>query len=293
MARDYTTDRKMQIPLRLTRDAAESPPSQNTTWLKKEVGAMSAGKMTCDSCGREYTWKLQLAGKRVKCKCGASFNVPVAEPAEEYPLDGLGAGEPVTPAAYNAPAYTPAAAGAAPSGPASPTRMPGAGRSAKFKDDEMKRHEIKKMVTIGVALVVIIVAVVGAKFAFNLLGGSSKKNLPGLDSRVAQMTDDHGATEVLQWLNENQSRGVVAFAWTRGKTEAKAREWYDHGAKKVLAFGGVMTACLAIELPDDKDKRAYFFDYIRQYMQENFPSQPPQRDEDQKYIVVDFGIVSG
>jgi hypothetical protein len=131
--------------------------------------------------------------------------------------------------------------------------------------------------------------VVGAKFAFNAIGpGAKKANLPGLDGRVASMTDEHGATEVLEWLGENQSRGVVGFFWTRGRTEGKAKEWYDHGAKKVLAFGGVMTACLAIELPDEKEKRAYFFDYIDQYMQENFPGRARQKDENQKYIVVDF-----
>src|SRR6185369_3204426 len=38
----------------------------------------SVPKVTCDSCGKQYKWSEQLAGKRVKCKCGAKFTVPAA-----------------------------------------------------------------------------------------------------------------------------------------------------------------------------------------------------------------------
>jgi hypothetical protein len=39
-----------------------------------------AGKFRCDACAREYGWKSELAGKRAKCKCGASLTVPTIEP---------------------------------------------------------------------------------------------------------------------------------------------------------------------------------------------------------------------
>src|SRR5258706_7878857 len=41
----------------------------------------TAGKFSCDACGKSYTWKAELAGKRVKCKCGAVMTVPASDPA--------------------------------------------------------------------------------------------------------------------------------------------------------------------------------------------------------------------
>src|SRR3954470_16468461 len=34
----------------------------------------------CSVCGKRYRWKLELAGKRVRCSCGASVTVPTEEP---------------------------------------------------------------------------------------------------------------------------------------------------------------------------------------------------------------------
>jgi len=31
---------------------------------------------SCDSCGKQYPWKPELAGKKAKCKCGALLNIP-------------------------------------------------------------------------------------------------------------------------------------------------------------------------------------------------------------------------
>lgn len=51
--------------------------------------ATGAAKFSCDACNRQYTWKAELAGRRVKCKCGAVMTVPqeVAQPEPE--LDAL------------------------------------------------------------------------------------------------------------------------------------------------------------------------------------------------------------
>ena len=35
---------------------------------------------SCDSCGKQYPWKPELAGKKAKCKCGALISIP-AQPA--------------------------------------------------------------------------------------------------------------------------------------------------------------------------------------------------------------------
>ena len=41
----------------------------------------------CDTCGKTFAWKLQIAGKKAKCKCGAALTVPAEEP--ESRLDDL------------------------------------------------------------------------------------------------------------------------------------------------------------------------------------------------------------
>src|SRR4051812_30463520 len=40
-------------------------------------------KFQCTACQKEYRWKEELAGKRVKCKCGNALTVPLAEAAIE------------------------------------------------------------------------------------------------------------------------------------------------------------------------------------------------------------------
>jgi hypothetical protein len=45
-------------------------------------------KFSCDSCGKTYEWKLALAGRRAKCKCGATIMVPTELPGAAEP-DGL------------------------------------------------------------------------------------------------------------------------------------------------------------------------------------------------------------
>ena len=86
----------------------------------------TAGKFSCDACQKRYTWKPELAGKRVKCKCGGVITVPSTDPAAPPPepddalppdfddLYALAEGTPVanavTPPAYARSAPTPALA---------------------------------------------------------------------------------------------------------------------------------------------------------------------------------------
>src|SRR6266404_3537368 len=45
------------------------------------MASTSAGKFSCEGCGKSYSWKAELAGRRVKCKCGGVMIVPKADPA--------------------------------------------------------------------------------------------------------------------------------------------------------------------------------------------------------------------
>ncbi len=40
-----------------------------------------ASSFACPSCGKEYRWKPEMAGRRAKCKCGGVVEVPVTDPA--------------------------------------------------------------------------------------------------------------------------------------------------------------------------------------------------------------------
>jgi hypothetical protein len=43
----------------------------------------STGRFHCDACGKGYRWKPELAGKKVKCKCGHVMFCPIAESRDE------------------------------------------------------------------------------------------------------------------------------------------------------------------------------------------------------------------
>jgi hypothetical protein len=51
--------------------------------------ADTSSKFPCTSCGKTYTWKPELAGKKAKCKCGNVMMVPAAPPAPPEEEDGL------------------------------------------------------------------------------------------------------------------------------------------------------------------------------------------------------------
>jgi len=49
-------------------------------------------KFPCSECGREFTWKPEIAGRKARCKCGATLVVPKTRPGSEIedepaPLD--------------------------------------------------------------------------------------------------------------------------------------------------------------------------------------------------------------
>jgi multisubunit Na+/H+ antiporter MnhC subunit len=48
------------------------------------------GKFSCEGCGKSYRWKPELAGRKVKCKCGFIMTAPKEPPVSDEPdLDAL------------------------------------------------------------------------------------------------------------------------------------------------------------------------------------------------------------
>ena len=74
-------------------------------------------KFPCPACGKQYTWRPQLAGKRAKCACGSVVQIPKTAPAtapfedDDRPTDLYDVAEPppepVQPLAPAVPAMTP------------------------------------------------------------------------------------------------------------------------------------------------------------------------------------------
>src|SRR5262245_31650298 len=48
------------------------------------MGETAVHAVTCDTCGKRYRYKPELAGKKVKCPCGGRVRFPAIE-AEEAP----------------------------------------------------------------------------------------------------------------------------------------------------------------------------------------------------------------
>jgi hypothetical protein len=80
------------------------------------MSEITGPKFACASCGKEYKWKPELAGKKGKCKCGGVLSIPAEEPGQdaepEPSLDDLY--DISDDAPKKAPAYAAAAAPAPP-----------------------------------------------------------------------------------------------------------------------------------------------------------------------------------
>lgn len=322
--------------------------------------------MQCKACGLKYPWSERVAGKKIKCKCGALFIAPTqahsaatttprvdaavarmtpppaaparaaapaaprspsspplppgvkapaaaasaAKPVAKAPArpaapvvdledevddnnydlaDDLDAPPPLAPVAM---APVAAATGApARSGKPSGPMIPGYRPKKHGEDPDAKKAEIKKILIPVIGVVVLIGVIIGLKTVISSTGGGSEAkhaNLPGEDGRFERMAEEDGKFEARAWMAANNARGVVGFFWSRGRTEQKIEQWYKDGAKNVYAFGQVMTATLAIELPDDPAKRKPFIDYINTFNEEHNRSKPKVTDVGQKYVLLDF-----
>jgi hypothetical protein len=309
----------------------------------------SAAKFGCPSCGRQFTWKPELAGKSAKCKCGATIKVPAQPQAsasasapkpppppapEGNPLDdaydfaeptppplpkrsqaaaapaGTGAGCPscgasMLPGAvicvscgFNlktgqkmstvmggaAAASAPGRTVAPPGGVAGAFGAPVGPRPvARGAGGDSNVGTIIKLVVIPIVLLGV---VAGAIFGFKRLSGPNEAALgpaKGKDREVRQMMKDDGATELKEWLKNGGNRRMV-MGMTIQQADGLADRLYNMGAVKVYAFGGVVTASLAVELPQDPDKRRELVDWQTRWHTDMF--EPPQKDEGQQYLLI-------
>ena len=55
------------------------------------MSEISGPKFSCPSCGKEYKWKPELAGKKGKCKCGGVLAIPARPPGSATASPGAAA----------------------------------------------------------------------------------------------------------------------------------------------------------------------------------------------------------
>lgn len=240
-----------------------------------------AGFIACPGCGASYAYKPQLAGKKVRCKCGMTF--PATAPTalatveeEERSVLSLRDSE-----SRVAVAQAPPAAASAPAGldvQSVMARYPMHHRTRAVTEAEDPRSRGKLVAFIAMALLL----AGGAIAAVLMLGGDSLKNanLKGDDAKIVAMIRDDGATEIRKWLT-NSPRHMVLHQ-TNGQVLSLADRLYQLGAVEVLAFGETITASLAVELPADPVKRKALLDFEK----EHNGRRTPTADVGQKYMLL-------
>lgn len=219
---------------------------------------------SCPECGKGIRCKPELAGKNAKCPCGATFKVPFTS----------------KPAAGS----FPPAPTVAPSRGSAPLGKPG-GKRTDARDAAANAEERANLIKMAVLAVVVVGVIVGGIIAVKTFGGRTPTGPQlGEDATVeAKIADEYG-TEAREWLNGRKGR--MLGGWNENQSEFNINNWYNLGAKKVYAFGGLMTLAVAIEMPiTDQDKRKALIDWANKFHEER-PDIPQFKDEGQKYLLI-------
>ncbi|HEX3359310.1 MAG TPA: hypothetical protein VHS31_20190 [Tepidisphaeraceae bacterium] len=275
----------------------------------------------CPSCQKEYRWKPELAGKKVKCKCGEEFGVPANEPAVEandlYDL----ADEPAKPSAgasefQSAPMASPVALAdgrhfqcpycnetieatstlcvfcGSPLQPAVQASLiqstpPTGLRTVKMRKETREEQvgKIKLVIWGVVAVAVVIAALFGLKH-FSPKSAAQDPNLKPGDAAILAKIEDQNGKEAKDWLNSNDSHSVMGLS--KKQALFKVDQFYQMGAKKVVAFGAGISMTLALELPDDAAKRKAIFDWAAKWNNEN--NWKGDKDEGQKWLEIQMHV---
>jgi hypothetical protein len=106
------------------------------------------------------------------------------------------------------------------------------------------------------------------------------------DAEVARLIKEEGGTEARAWLRERPGRLLSRF--TPAQAQRHVERWYELGATRVLAFGGMVSTAVAVELPQDPARRKAIFDESRRYAASS--DFRPATDVGQKYLLIRLGF---
>lgn len=232
--------------------------------------------MECPSCSKRIRCRAELRGKRAKCGCGATFDVPKV---------GGGVAGAVSSTPVISRAGTTTGAGTASAAGRGPSLSYSRGNAGQTEVNEERSRLIKHSIIFAVVAMIGF----GGMWALKNFGGKGKAAASlGEDAMIEQKIYDESGTEAHEWLKG--MRGRMLSGMTDSQAEGFVSRWYDMGVKKVYAFGGVMTMSVALELPPsdnqaDKDKRTAIFERVNKW-HEGFYDVPQFKDVGQKYLLV-------
>jgi hypothetical protein len=146
---------------------------------------------------------------------------------------------------------------------------------------EDKKIELVKVLLPLVALLAVL-GIAVASYTLLIKNHKSAAAPKGNDAQVLAWMNDPGAKEIHDWFKQDPDR--MAGEYNTNQAIAKADELQQIGAKQVLAFGARMTRSLAVELPDDPDKRKALFVWENKFAVEHY--YPPDKDVGQKYLLL-------
>ena len=272
--------------------------------------------LPCPKCKRPHGWTPKVAGKEIMCSCGRPFRMPTVD--EQGANDELGYGlEP----AYDSKGKRLGDGGQntddgleidlAPDAPPPPTAakrrteefataadqpmsLPAARRRTRYQpqeEEEEKSFMAKNgLVIAGVVLAAFLCLGIYSIYvsqnpsptaAKGVAGAPGVPALKGEDAEVLEAFDQFGQTELKAWLKENPR--AMLMGMSRSQAEGLADRLYGLGAIRVVAFGGVVSTAVAIQLPTDPAKRKAIFDWVRDRNRDmSFPFPP---DVGQNYLL--------
>jgi len=272
-------------------------------------------RIVCPSCGRSYSYKPELAGRKAKCKCGGIIQVPVQEaPAADEPEPlrpepvapaPVAAGESSEdtgdeydirePAKIEKPTVKRSPQVLAYRGGAATDPSPAQGSRRAFPsihrpstDSAREAEEQSQVVKMVVVTAILAVVIVGAIFGLKFMHGSSTPAGPQLGEYgdIQAKMDDEYHKEIHDWFKEDNTR--ILGPWTQEQALVFANRWQKQGAENVIAFGSKMSLVVVIELPDDPAQRKQIFDWQTQWHAEHF--QKVWKDVGQKYLMIRLGV---
>lgn len=232
-------------------------------------------KFFCQSCGKAYTWKPELAGKRAQCKCGQMMIVPPQLDAPKpQPSYDLFEDEPTAPAPHSIP----------------PTPFPSATSPARQPLPEVAPASSNTRKTILWTILTLVVLAGASVGAFFLIQSNKKPPIQYKfeDQAITRQLDDSPHLEIKAFL-ENPLFSLMGM--TTAQAQGFAETLYKMGARNIYAFNGRVSRSLVVELPDDPARRQQIIDHYNRY-HEGMSDVRQATDEGQRYLKYRLKIAS-
>jgi len=110
--------------------------------------------------------------------------------------------------------------------------------------------------------------------------------LAGDDAELLEFMHDSDAREARQWLKERDARSLLGMS--RDQSTRFIDQLYELGAKRVIAYGGQVSATVIVELPDAKSQRTALFDFQNRRGMSGLA--PIASDIGQRYLLVGLKV---